>query len=544
MVNSTQEPSSTNHLPASAAADMSTRNQENQTNQETASKPSLKRKKRFNFKLIGGILALLVVTIGAGAGYFLTQLNQDVRQQASTGAYPCGSTGQTRCNAATNQQEICNGSLGWQSTGNSCFGMYCDSSVSLGSNLPGQALCCQGGETECASNSCSGAGTDTYGLCLTEGGNTGGPTDEQCKEDYGPQAVRCGDCGGFCNTDPANKTCLDLAYEKSDAGQCDGGIQTGGSCATEADGNESYDEFNRCVRYCTNQAGRNGQACGNVSRPCTYVGPEDPNYDVLCPNGNGFSDFGWDGSCFADVDTSIYNVNSYYCECPNGDCTGVTLGQGCENGLIADEACFQNQECGILQVDVDIKPGQTPPTGFPSHSSRNILLTSGCNQVQVTPSPTTQVTPSPDPSTPPGYYCNSDCTTDAQCQGADSNFICDQASGGKCRLSTNTTSPECQPAVGPQCLSISMTNVSDPTAGPTDDPSFGDSVRFTCGTVQGAQSYIFKVIEPDGTQVELQATGATSETYQINKEGGFAAQCQICTGSDPSTCLPFEDPFN
>lgn len=541
MVNSTQQPTTPSSSPTSAVGTMpAPPSQSSQSDNPTEFK---KKKKKFNFKLIGGIVALLVVTIGAGAGYFLTQVNQDVRQQASTGTYTaCFSTGQTRCNTATNEKEICNGSLGWQATGSSCFGMSCDSSVSLGTDLGSQALCCQGGATECASNACSGAGNGTYGLCLAEGGNTGGPTDEQCKEDYGPQAVRCGDCGGFCNTDPANKTCLDLAYEKSDAGQCPGGIQTGGSCATEADGEESYDEFNRCTRYCTNQAGRNGQQCGNVSRPCTYVGPEDPNYDVLCPNGNGFSDFGWNGSCFTDVDTSIYNVNSYYCECPNGDCTGVTLGQGCQLNPIYDRACFQDEQCGILQVDVDIKPGETPPTGFPSHSSRNILLTSGCNQVQVTPTPA--VTPSPTPSTPPGYYCNSDCTTDAQCQGADSRFICDQASGGKCRLSTNTTSPECQPAVGPQCLSISMTNVSNPNAAATADPSFGDSVRFTCGTVQGAQSYIFKVIEPDGTQVQLQATGATSETYQIDKEGGFAAQCQICTGTDPSTCLPFENPFN
>jgi hypothetical protein len=87
-----------------------------------------------------------------------------------------------------------------------------------------------------------------------------------------------------------------------------------------------------------------------------------------------------------------------------------------------------------------------------------------------------------------------------------------------------------------------MTNVSNPTAPATDDPEFGDAVTFTCGLVNGADHYIFRVIEPDGTIVNLQATGATSAQYTIDQAGAFAAQCQICTGAAESTCHPYENP--
>ncbi len=48
------------------------------------------------------------------------------------------------------------------------------------------------------------------------------------------------------------------------------------------------------------------------------------------------------------------------------------------------------------------------------------------------------------------YSCNSACTSDTQCQGVDSNFVC---SANKCRLSSNTASAECQPATVYQCNS-------------------------------------------------------------------------------------------
>lgn len=84
---------------------------------------------------------------------------------------------------------------------------------------------------------------------------------------------------------------------------------------------------------------------------------------------------------------------------------------------------------------------------------------------------------------------------------------------------------------GPQCLDITMNN---PAA------EIGDQTTFTCGTVAGADHYIFRVINPDSTATQLNATGRISEAFSITESGTYYAQCQICTGANDSTCLPWE----
>ncbi len=152
------------------------------------------------------------------------------------------------------------------------------------------------------------------------------------------------------------------------------------------------------------------------------------------------------------------------------------------------------------------------------------------------------VNPTPTPTPPPVIIsCNSTCTTDAQCQAADSRFTCYTGSTGakNCRLNSNPTSAICQPASGPMCLSIRMNNITRPT-NTIQDPTLGDSVSLTCGTVSLAQRYIFRVVQPDGTISNLTATGPTSAAFTISQAGPYAAQCQICTGAADSTCLPYE----
>ncbi|MFZ1721546.1 MAG: hypothetical protein WAU07_03500, partial [Microgenomates group bacterium] len=68
----------------------------------------------------------------------------------------------------------------------------------------------------------------------------------------------------------------------------------------------------------------------------------------------------------------------------------------------------------------------------------------------VSPSPSPSVSPSPSPSaTPPvvTYSCNANCSTDAQCQTANSSYICSAEHGNTCRLDSNRDSGSCQPAV-------------------------------------------------------------------------------------------------
>lgn len=411
----------------------------------------------------------------------------------------------------------------------------CDINFKYSTNGAAGALCCQGGESECASGACSGSGNETFGTCLA---GTGGPAGPTCT---GPNEYRCGGCnGGFCSTDN-QKNCNQQAFERC------GEVVTGGSCAlTVTGGEDTYDEDkNMCTHYCTNIVGRNGDDCSaSAGRPpgtCEYVGPENPLYDAMCPSGNGYGDFGWNGQCFntAQIPNNAI-VTSYYCACPNNNCTGVSLGQGCQQSPMPGNACYQTGTCGILQVDIDIA---NPTTGQTQHTSRNKFITSGCSETPVVVIPPDDVIPNPPDDDDDDYFCNSPCTTNAQCDSADSRFSCNAAAGNRCRLETNPGSANCQPPTGPQCLSLSLTNVSNPTAPATADPELGDAVTFTCGLVNGAQRYIFRVIEPDGTIVNLQSTGATSAQYTIDQDGAFGAQCQICTGAADSTCHAYENPF-
>lgn len=442
----------------------------------------------------------------------------------------------TYCNLDTNSCE----------PGYQVIGASCDEGTSYSSNGGAGAICCVGGANECASNACSISGT-TYGkfsTCLAPGGNTGGPSDAECAAQG---KVRCGDCGGFCHDLSSGLTCIQEATRRaqSPTESCPGGVHTGGSCAQ---GPNSYID-GVCVQYCTNVVGIDGDQCGNVDRYCTYIGPENPNYEAFCPTGNGYGDYGWDQNtgCFdrAQIPSEAI-VRSHYCACPNGDCTGVSLGQGCQEGspnytrTVNNEACWLDESCGILQVDIDY-PGN--PDG-PEHTSRDVFRDTGCNTVQSSVQPSASLQPSASPTaSPPAYFCNSNCQSDAQCQTSDSRFECNTAEGNKCRLTTNPTAANCQPAVGPMCLSISLNNISNPAAATTTDPELGDAISLTCGAVQEADHYVFRVTEPDGTHVTLSATGRTSEQFIIDQSGPYVAQCQICTGADDSTCHPFEDPY-
>ncbi len=94
-----------------------------------------------------------------------------------------------------------------------------------------------------------------------------------------------------------------------------------------------------------------------------------------------------------------------------------------------------------------------------------------------------------------------------------------------------TSLPSPSPVVGPQCLSITLSN---PNA------LIGDSVTATCGQVQGAARYISRVLLPNGQIRDLAMTGRVSEPVQITSAGTHLFQCQICTGSTASTCQAYE----
>jgi hypothetical protein len=195
---------------------------------------------------------------------------------------------------------------------------------------------------------------------------------------------------------------------------------------------------------------------------------------------------------------------------------------------------------------VDLKPMMTDPDrcwyqfdfnypGLPHYQGNPAAVT-----ICYCPNNPNPPTPPPTNPPPPVFQCNTPCSTDTECKGADSRFVCHTVSEGnkRCRLADNLSSDRCQPAA-PQCLSIKLNNVSNPTAG-TADPKIGENITLTCGEVSGAQRYIFLITEPDGELATPSATGRVSAQYTITKTGKHYAQCQICTGAASTSCLPFE----
>lgn len=258
-----------------------------------------------------------------------------------------------------------------------------------------------------------------------------------------------------------------------------------------------------------------------------------------CANCIGLGGGQAERDCYATCDGQI----------STGLCEGMTPQQ-------CIDLCNSIPNCQVQICSGSIEAAGTPRAG--EYLSCNASSTNGCGQVDIfiqgelvgfvidntgdcTPTTTTTPPAATPPPTATQYSCNSTCTTDSQCQSADSRFTCHASdSGNRCRLSTNPASTTCQPAVGPMCISISMTNVSNPSAAPSADPELGDAITLTCGEVSEASRYIFRIVEPDGNTVNLNATGRTSQSYTITKDGPHSAQCQICTGDSDDSCLPYE----
>jgi hypothetical protein len=286
---------------------------------------------------------------------------------------------------------------------------------------------------------------------------------------------------------------------------------------------------------CANACGNNGGG-GNaspVASPITGSG---------CANGNCTSP---DGGCIA-----IHHCDSL----SNGECTILTPDVTTGTVNAQQEA---NNSCQCVQVDVLTGGSGSCVNGHINEDWSTLIgaivvcpdASANCGGGGGTsPNPTSSPNPtgSPDPSTNPSpspsaspitYFCNSNCTTDHQCKTADNNFFCSDE--GKCRLTSNPSSVECRPAVGPMCLDVAVVNSVTGTE-ITADPKFNDSIKFTCANVEGITNYAFRVVEPDGAIKTLTATGRVSEAYTITKSGKFFAQCQICASSDPLSCNAFE----
>lgn len=87
---------------------------------------------------------------------------------------------------------------------------------------------------------------------------------------------------------------------------------------------------------------------------------------------------------------------------------------------------------------------------------------------------------------------------------------------------TTTPVPTATPApFGEMCVSIS----SNPS-----QPTYNDTVVFTCGAVSGITNYQFRYKPPGSTQYQTLATAQSnqSESLRVNLTGQYVVQCRIC----------------
>lgn len=104
-----------------------------------------------------------------------------------------------------------------------------------------------------------------------------------------------------------------------------------------------------------------------------------------------------------------------------------------------------------------------------------------------------------------------------------------------------TTAPTVTQAGG-TCNSIMISYAN--TGAPVISPRKGDSINFTCGVVNGAFRYEFRLREPGSnnyiTLVPISTGSRVSQPYTITQAGDFSGQCRMCTGSADSTCQAWE----
>ena len=183
-----------------------------------------------------------------------------------------------------------------------------------------------------------------------------------------------------------------------------------------------------------------------------------------CPGGGGGDDDGGGGGGGGDDDGGGGDTCNEQCPGPDGilyNCTppeadGTSEDSIC-NAAGRVESCGGSEYCcpeaggawttdmTACTVDPSPSPSPTPEVSpSPSPTPEVSPSPSPTPEVSPSPSPTPEVSPSPSPTptTEPTvtYSCNSNCSSNAQCQSANSSYICYLS---KCRLDSNPTSDQC-----------------------------------------------------------------------------------------------------
>ncbi len=381
-------------------------------------------KKKGNLSKIIGVAVLLLLVIGGGAGFYLSQKNSDIRQQASTGVVTpgCNTTCQNNleCPAAhTCSQNKCVLSACLVS-GTSCDTNKCviTSSAACALNFvatsPESLTCDKVAYQDELSNSAGSYTLTTqkstfspsdvvvYKVTLTNNGAAGSQISladilaDSGTNNLGKVTFMDSDCGASAyNATTKTLTCpaapvgagasvSHIFRVKLDAAISDGTSITNSAIASAESVNAS------CSVAVT---------VSNPSNP-TYSCNSDCTSDAQCKTAND------NYTCSGNKCRLSTNTSSTTCT------PAETVTYACNSSCTTDAQC------------------QTANSAY-TCSSGSCRLGSNTSSTTCSPASVT-------------YACNSDCSTDAQCQSVNGSYTCDAANGNKCRLDSNRSSTTCE----------------------------------------------------------------------------------------------------
>lgn len=197
------------------------------------------------------------------------------------------------------------------------------------------------------------------------------------------------------------------------------------------------------------------------------------------------------------------------------------------------------------QTVVPTQPESRPAAAGENNANCTLAFTVAAVETSPTPTPTPSVTPTPTPSvspspsptpTPSTFNCNTSCTTDAQCQTANAQYVCSQAHGNRCRLDTNRASESCQPATGTYaCNSTCTTDAQCQTASSSYVCSQGNCRLNTALTATNCR---VPGQTPPPAAVGCNKTCATNQDCANTDHICYNGRCKLDEYVNSETCTP------
>lgn len=533
-----------------------------------SSSDTTKPKKKFNLKMILGVIVLLFIVIGSGVGFYLSQQTQDLRQQAST---TCGcqivGSGADRgcwCEQGGWQRHVAEGSCkdagidypSCKDTANKCDGWADPNS------------CHQRQENSC------------FYQCNSSGSEWKGPYGPGCTGTCDSQPVGQGDCKDFgdatsCNNKDDNKDCSWIScankcfpsgtsneaagcsvcsYPVCDAKcsltSCSVSCQSGSNCST---GKNTF--------VCR---GETGSACGEAhgsylpelskSRPQGSVGTitkdmwcttvqidswarnndnkqiEESGAEVIVIGNNGKVCKHDDTACI-NADPNFWNCNPEPVACNNLTGTLKTGPITDLNTPLSYNITYKGDD--VTKVELVAHGSFTPPamntgwinvstdpsldgtlTGNTTYGSMvDKLVTTGHSREKLLSEGIT-------------YYVNvwgpkGFCDGSGKWTGTGETCTLNPLCNGKVQL----------PAA-PMCLDIGIYDEAGNEI-PSSSLSVGQVVKFQCTAdkTDSIHHYEFEITKNgvvDDTDINPPGSASRSLGYEITENGDFEAKCRIC----------------